>query len=138
MNSLVVNYILNCIKHEWVILDTETLRKRELLMTEAYICVMYGYSLWGYEGFWVDFQWLIDGIHIKNYDRREPHLIASVMGRFKGEDGDHVNMILLINVTKSGIRIRILLEILVALLKAEGSTNRLEFCDEEGYMLFAS
>ena len=138
MNSLVVNYILNRIKHEWVILDTETLRKRELLMTEAYICVMYGYYLWGYEGFWVDFQWLIDGIHIKNYDRREPHLIASVMGRFKGEDGDHVNMILLINVTKSVIRIWILLEILVALLKAEGSTNRLEFCDEEGYMLFAS
>ena len=84
MNSLVVNYILNRIKHEWVILDTETLRKRELLMTEAYICVMYGYYLWGYEGFWVDFQWLIDGINIKNYDRREPHVIVSFIWIFKG------------------------------------------------------
>ena len=48
MNSLVVNYISNHIKHELVIPDTELGRKRELLMTPAYIYMTYGYSLEGY------------------------------------------------------------------------------------------
>ena len=34
--------------------------------------------------------------------------------------------------------IRVWLDILVGLLKAEGRTNWLEFCDEEGYMISAS
>ena len=63
---------------------TEPVRKREILVTVAYICVTYGYSLWGYEGFLVDFQRLIDGINIRKYDRRVPHVIVSLMGRFKG------------------------------------------------------
>ena len=83
VNSLVVNYILNHIKHEWVVPDTEPCRKRELFMNAAYICVTYGYSLWGYRCFWVDWTRLIDGIHIGNYDRQEPHVIVSAMVRFK-------------------------------------------------------
>ena len=55
VNSLVVNYILNYIKHEWVMPDTESCKKREPLMAAAYICVTYGYYLRGYEEFWVDF-----------------------------------------------------------------------------------
>ena len=38
----------------------------------------YGYSLRGYEGFCVDFQQLIDGIHIVKYDRWETHVIISM------------------------------------------------------------
>ena len=95
----------------------------------------YGYSLQGYAGFWVYFQRLIYGIHIGKFERREPHLILSVMGIFKGEDRDHMHLLPLINVTQPGIRIRLWLERLVALLKAEGRTNFPAFCDEEGYML---
>ena len=47
MNSLVVNYSLNHIKHEWVVPNTDPYRKRELLMTIAYISVQYGYYLQG-------------------------------------------------------------------------------------------
>ena len=53
-------------------------------MTAAYICVTCGYSLWGHEGFWDDCQRLIDGIYIRKYDRREMHVIVSVMGRRQG------------------------------------------------------
>ena len=60
------------------------------------------------------------------------------MGIFKVEDSDHMHMIPLINVTQSGIRIRFCLYRLVTLLKAEGSINFPEFCDEEGYMISAS
>ena len=49
-----------------------------------------------------------------------------------------MHMLPLINVTQSGIRIWVWLEILVALLKVEGRTNFPEFCDEEGYMLSES
>ena len=118
VNSLVVNYILNHIRHKWVMLDTEPFRKRELLTTAAYICVTYGYYLQGYNGLCVDCQQLIDGITIGNYDRRETHVSVLVMGIFKMEDGNHMHLILLINVTQSGIGIRVWLEILVALSKA--------------------
>ena len=117
MKSLVVNYILNHIEHEWVIPDTEPGRKRELLMTAAYIFVTYVYYLRGYKGLWVDCQQLIDGIHIGKADRREPHVIVSVMRIFMGEDGDRVHLLPMINVTQSGIRIWVWLERLVDLLK---------------------
>ena len=79
----------------------------------------YGYSMRRYEGFWVNFQCLIDGIHIGKYDRRDPHMIVSVMGLFKGGDGYHMHLLPLINVTQSGIRIWVWLKRLVDLLKAE-------------------
>ena len=92
----------------------------------------------GYKGFWVDYQRIIDGIHIGEYARREPHVIVSVMGIFKGEDGERMHLLPLINVTQSGIRIRVWWERLVGLLKTEERTNCPEFCDEEGYMLSSS
>ena len=100
VNSLVVNYILNYIEYEWGMPDTEPCRKREILMTLAYICVAYGYYLRGYTGFWVNCQRLIDGIHIGNYDRRDPHVIVSVMGRFMGEDGYSMHLLHMMNVTR--------------------------------------
>ena len=48
VNYLVVNYILNHIEHEWGVLNTEYGRNREPLITTAYICMPYGYSLRGY------------------------------------------------------------------------------------------
>ena len=58
-------------------------------------------------------------------------MIVSVMGIFKGEDGDCMHLLPLINLTQSVIKIRFWLEILVALLKSGRRTNFPEFCDEE-------
>ena len=57
------------------------------------------------------------------------------MGKFKGEDGEIMHLLPLLNVTLSGIRIRMWLERLLALLKEEGKKNCPAFCDMEGYML---
>ena len=92
----------------------------------------------GYKGFWVDYQRIIDGIHIGEYARREPHVIVSVMGIFKGEDGERIHLLPLINVTQSGIKIQGWLVRLVDLLKIEERNNFPEFCNEEGYILSAS
>ena len=117
VNSLVVNYICNHIEHESVMPDTDSCRNRELFITAAYICMTYGNSLRCYEGFWVDCQRLVYGIHIGKYDRRELHLIVSVMGIFKGGYRYFMHLLPLINLTQSVIRIRVLLEILVSVLK---------------------
>ena len=82
-------------------------------MIASYICVTYGYSLRVYEVFWVDSQRLMDGIHLgKNY-RREPHVLVAFMGIFKGEYGNIMHLLPSLNVTLSGIRIRMWLERLV-------------------------
>ena len=54
-----------------------------------------------YEGFWVDCQSLIDGTRIGEYDRREPHVIVSVMVLFKGGYRYRMHLLPLINVTQS-------------------------------------
>ena len=84
LKSLVINYILNDIAHEWVVSETDQKMKRYPLMTASYICVTYGYSVRGYEGLWVDLQWLMDGIHLGKHDRRETPVLMVVMVRFKG------------------------------------------------------
>ena len=86
-------------------------------MTAYYIFVRYGYSIWGYDRFWFDCQNIIYGIHIGKYERREPHVIVSVIGIFKREGGDHMNLLSLRNVTQSGIMIQVWFDRLVALLK---------------------
>ena len=75
---------MSYIKHEWFGSETDKDRKRELLTTTSYIYVAYGYSLRGYEGFWVDSQRLTDGIHLIKHYRREPHVLVVAMVRFKG------------------------------------------------------
>ena len=77
----------------------------------------------------------MDGIHLGKHVTMEPHLLVTVMGRFKGEDGDRIYLLPLVNLTSSGIRIRMWLERLVALFKEEGKTNSPDLCDIEGCML---
>ena len=62
-------------------------------------------------------------------------MLAEVMGRFKGEDGNRIHLLPSVNVKSSGIRIRMWYKRLVALLKEEGETNSPDLCDMEGYML---
>ena len=61
-------------------------------------------------------------------------MLAAVMGILKGEDGNRMHLLPLVNVTLSGIRIRMWLEMLSSLSKEEANTNFPAFCDMEGYM----
>ena len=45
LNSLVINSILNDIENKWVGSKIDQERKRDLLMSESYICMTYVYSL---------------------------------------------------------------------------------------------
>ena len=105
-------------------------------MTASYICVAYGYSLRGHEVFWVDCDRLVRLIHMGEADPRIPHVIVAALGRFKGKDGDRMH--LFPPETRSGVRIRVWLERLAALLQAEGKSLCPAFCDDERYQLSSS
>ena len=102
---------------------TDPDRRRIVLMTAAYTTVTFGYSLRGNEGIWVDAQRLIDNINVGKNDPLAGHVIACLLGRLKGEEGDCMHVFPLASVTRSGIRIRLWLERLVRLLRVEGKTD---------------
>jgi len=62
-------------------------------------------------------------------------VLVAEMGRFKGEDGDRMHVFPLVNVTKSGIRIRVWLVRVACLLDFEDRSSCPAFCDEAGYQL---
>ena len=130
----VVALLLDQMEAKVVHPETEPDRQRELIMTGGYIATTFGYSLRGNEGFWVDADRLRSGIGLGRYanDSGGGHVVISLMGRFKGEDGDRMHVVSLANVTKSGIRIRAWLERVVSILKEEGLTECPAFCDTEG------
>ena len=74
-------------------------------MTASFICVAYSYSLRGYEGLWVESQRMMDVINLGKHGIRNTHVLVTVMGIFKGEDGSRINLLPLENVTSSDIRI---------------------------------
>ena len=135
MTSVMVKYVLDCLEVEFFDPTTSADRVRDVLMLGAYLCCTYGHSLRGNEGLWVDADRLCRHIEIGKYDQRAPHVLISLLGRFKSEDGDRMHVFPLANITRSGIRIRVWLERLVSLLRTEGKTGCPAFCDKNGYLL---
>ena len=62
-------------------------------------------------------------------------MLVEVMVKFKVEDGNIMHIFSLVNIKSSGIRIRMWLEKLLALLNEERKTNCQSLCDKEDYML---
>ena len=58
-------------------------------------------------------------------------MLVTVMGRLKGENSNIIYLLPSLNVNSLGIRIRMWLDRLVALLKEERKTNCPAFCDME-------
>ena len=59
------------------------------------------------------------------------------MGFFKGENGERMHVFSLANQNASGVRVRIWLERIVAILQKEKKRGCPAFCDEEGYILLS-
>ncbi len=139
MSGVVVRYVLSVCESEWWDESTAPDRRRWVLMLAAYLCVTYGLSLRGNEGFWVDANRLCDHVLLGKNDSREGHINVALLGRFKSEDGDRMHVMPIANASKSGIQYRMWLERLVVWLKEEGNTTDCPaFCDSEGYMLTAT
>ena len=133
--SEVIGPMLDRMEAELEDVETDAERKRELTMAGGYIVATFGYSLRGNEGFWLDGDRLVSGLQVGKYAQDIPHIVISLLGKFKGEDGDRMHVLPLANVTKSGIRIRKWLERVARIYREEGRSDSPAFCDKEGYML---
>ena len=136
--SDIVAPLLDRMEEELVDPETEDNRRRELIMAGGYIAVTFGFSLRGNEGFWVDAMRLIRGLELGCHSGDKNHVVVSLVGKFKGEEGDRMHVLCLANITSSGIRIRNWLERVAGILQQEGLTRGPAFCDKEGYMLSAT
>ena len=65
-------------------------------------------------------------------------MLLAVMVILKGEDGEIMYLLPLVNLNSLAIRICVWSESLLALLKEEWKTNRPAFCYMEAYMLSAA
>ena len=129
--------MLRRMKREMFEEDTSSDRRRELLVTGAYMAVTYGYSLRGNEGLWVCRDRLLENIEVgKEVEDGVPsHVAVPVIGFFKAEGGTRMHVFPIASKTRSGIEVRWWLEELVELLKEEGIKGCPAFCDKEGYQL---
>jgi hypothetical protein len=120
--GVAVAKLLNRLEAEWINPGTDPTRKQRLItMVCGYIVVTFGYSLRGHEGFWTDAGRLCEGIGTGRNpsvgERR--HVLVSLLGRFKGEQGTRMHVFPLSDRTSSGIRIRLWLERVVKILLDE-------------------
>ena len=127
--------LLERMEEELLRITTSSSRQRQLIMAGGYISVCYGYSLRGNEAFLIDGDRLVSHIRLGKHERPTPHVCVTLMGKFKGESGDKMQVFPLANITKSGVKIRWWLEQVVNILRVENLKNCPAFCDEKGYLL---
>jgi hypothetical protein len=116
---------------------TSRQRQREISMCAGYLAVTYVYGLRGNEGWWVDGDRLQSGIELGKVgtDEVPSHVVVSLLGRFKGEDGDRMHVFALASESGSGIKTRALLEKVAEILSEEKKEECPAFCDKEGFQL---
>ena len=133
-----VLYVLGRLEFEFLDPATPEDRRRCVLMTASYICVVFGYALRGHEGLWVDADRLRKHIDVGKHDYKAGHVTVALVGRFKGEEGDRMHVLPIANKSRSGIPFRLWLERLAYQLDKEDRKNCPAFCDLDGYQLSQS
>jgi hypothetical protein len=68
------------------------------------------------------------------YDRKHPHVVAPLLGRFKGEEGERLHLLLLTETSNSGFDFRGWLERLAHVLEYKGQDHGPAFCDKVGML----
>ena len=121
--------------------------KRKLLMTGAYFMSLYGCSLRGHEGLFLeasDFVKMIDvgkeGVRdAKGKVKAEGHVCLPLLGRFKTEVGEQRHVMVMVNVSSSGLKFREWLEALAKTLHKEGKGEHPgpAFCHCDGSMMMS-
>lgn len=111
-------------------------RQRFLLLCGVFIVVCYGGSLRGCEGFMMERSDLIRNISRGQYDTEIPHVVVPLLGRFKGELGERCHLVMMVNISNSGIEFRKWVTRAVELFKRENLNSvGPVMCDEDGNML---
>jgi hypothetical protein len=87
--------------------------KDDVIGALAYAVVSYCNALRGNEGFSLDLGGLHKHIDTGRCHPKHRHVVAPLLGRFKGEDGERYHLLLMAEVTSSGLEPRWILDYLV-------------------------
>ena len=119
--------------------------RRKCVMTGAYFMILYGCSLRGYEGLYLESSSLVKMIEVGKEGwtetggggKVEGHVCVPLLGRFKNEVGEQRHVMVMVNKAKSGLEFRLWVERLALVLKSEGRDVEVgpAFCDEKGEMI---
>ena len=131
----ILHLILGNLDNEWHNIDTSVERKRWISLVGCYLVVSFACSLRGNEGFMMDLSGLISHIRDGRNDNDTPHVVIPLLGRFKNEVGERMHLMLSVNITKSGFKVRMWIERLVRTLMNEGKRDGPAMCGEDGYLI---
>jgi hypothetical protein len=92
----------------------------------------------GEEGFMLDAFGFRKHIAKGKYDRKHPHVVSPMLGRFRGEDGERMHLLLIADRSESGLEYRKWLERLIEVLDMKGQDHGPAFCEEDGHLEDAS
>lgn len=117
--------------------QTTTERKRQVILLGAFFVIGFVCALRGNEIFLVEAEGLCQMISRGRTEEKESfkHVVIPLLGRFKNEDGERWHVMISVDVTSSGIRVREWIERLVVLLNAENSEVGPAFRNKDGSML---
>jgi hypothetical protein len=109
-------------------------QERQTLIIEvlAYIHLLFCGSLRGEEGFMLDLATLSKRIGQGKDNRDHKHVVGPLLGRFKGETGERCHLVIMANESRSGLKPRKWLEMLVGLRELQGLSNGPAFCKKDG------
>ena len=124
------------LEYEW--LNSSPPPRDDILGACTYAHLCYCGSLRGNEGFQLDLGGLRSFIERGKFDSVHPHVVAPLLGRFKGEDGERYHLILLSSVTQSGLQPRKWLERLVSRRREQGKASGPAFSDINGDVVSSS
>ena len=112
-------------------------RKRFIIICAASFVILWAGALRGGEIFLLEASEFIKRRNDGRENRKHPHCVIPLMGRFKQETGERNLIIVLANITSSNLNIRKWVDLLSGLLNAEGRHTEVgpAICDKEGFML---
>ncbi len=115
LKELLHNYNLELLSEK-----TSMKRKRFVKVFRGYLLVSFAGALRGGEGFMIEATSLCKMIDRGRNHREHPYVLIPLMGRFKSENGERNVLLALANESKSGLKIREVVESWVELLIEEG------------------
>ena len=111
--------------------EYETTERNKWIIFMSYAVISYTLSLRGNEGILMN----IEGL-IKEFDiQRKEHFNITLLGKLKGENNMSEHIVPCINVTKSGINVKYVIERAMNVKKDEGHQEGPLISDSKGYLL---
>ena len=133
----VLHLILNNLKVEIQNEEGNYMRVRELMLLGTLLIIGFVCALRGNECFMLDAQGLLSHINVGQSGQKKgnEHVVIPLLGRFKNEDGNRLHLMVAVNVTASGLEVRLWLECWAALLTKENRTSGPAFCTPSGELI---